>query len=402
MRILMLGWELPPHNSGGLGVACYQLCKALSRKGADIEFILPYKADHGIDFMTVTAAHPQGVAEILKSGIAYDSFKYIFADGRAETHDIYSQVHMYEEAVAKLVQQREFDVVHAHDWLTFRAALRAKQTLGVPIVLHVHSIERDRAGGNAGNPLCREIEGISFMLADRIVAVSQHTKNMIIEDYGIPEDKIEVVHNSIDPEMFEPLDGDNTYRYLAEMKSRGYRVVVAVSRLTVQKGLPNLLHAAKEVVARAPKTLFLIVGSGEQYFELLSLSADLGIARNVLFTGFQRGKRWRDAYAIADLFVMPSISEPFGLTALEAVGYGTPSLISRQSGVAEVLRNALKVDFWDISEMANKITAVVQNDALRDTLHANSYQEYNRLNWNAAADKLLDIYEQHTRQGVTV
>jgi glycogen(starch) synthase len=311
-------------------------------------------------------------------------------------------VHMYEEAVAKLVQQREFDVVHAHDWLTFRAALRAKQTLGVPIVLHVHSIERDRAGGNAGNPLCREIEGISFMLADRIVAVSQHTKNMIIEDYGIPEDKIEVVHNSIDPEMFEPLDGDNTYRYLAEMKSRGYRVVVAVSRLTVQKGLPNLLHAAKEVVARAPKTLFLIVGSGEQYFELLSLSADLGIARNVLFTGFQRGKRWRDAYAIADLFVMPSISEPFGLTALEAVGYGTPSLISRQSGVAEVLRNALKVDFWDISEMANKITAVVQNDALRDTLHANSYQEYNRLNWNAAADKLLDIYEQHTRQGVTV
>jgi glycosyltransferase involved in cell wall biosynthesis len=391
----MLGWELPPNNSGGLGVACYQLCKALSKKGADIEFVLPYQADHGIDFMTVTAAHPQGVAEILKSGIAYDSYKYIYQDGHAEVHDIYSQVHMYEDAVARLVQEREFDIVHAHDWLTFRAALRAKQMSRCPIVLHVHSVERDRAGGGSGNPLCREIEGLSFMLADRIIAVSQHTKNMIIEDYNVPEDKIEVVHNSIDSSMLEPLDGDNTYKYLEKMRSRGYRVVVAVSRLTVQKGLPNLLHAAKEVVMREPKTLFLIVGSGEQYFELLSLSADLGIAKNVLFTGFQRGKPWRDAYAIADLFVMPSISEPFGLTALEAIAYGTPSLISRQSGVAEVLRNVLKVNFWDINEMANKITAVVQNDSLRDTLHQNSYQEFSRLSWNDAADKLLGIYDEH-------
>ncbi len=391
----MLGWELPPHNSGGLGVVCYQLCEALARKGADIEFVLPYKADHGIDFMTVTAAHPQNVTEVLKSGIAYDSYKYVFTDGHAEVHDIYSQVHMYEQAVSQLVFQRSYDIVHAHDWLTFRAALRAKQTLGCPIVLHVHSIERDRAGGQSGNPLCREIEAISFMLADRIIAVSQHTKNMIIEDYGIPEDKIEVVHNSIDPATVEPLDGDNTYKYLRAMQAKGYRIVVAVSRLTVQKGLPNLLHAAKEVIQRAPKTLFLIVGSGEQYFELITLAADLGIARNVIFTGFLRGKRWRDAYAAADLFVMPSISEPFGLTALEAVGYGTPALISRQSGVSEVLRNCLKVDFWDIAEMANKITAVVQNDSLRDTLHEGSYREYARLNWNAAADKLLGIYDQH-------
>lgn len=397
----MLGWELPPHNSGGLGVACYQLCKALTRKGADIEFILPYKADHGIDFMEVTAAHPQGVSEIQKSSGAYDSYKYIFSDGHSEVHDVYSQVRMYEEAVGRLIQERNFDVVHAHDWLTFRAALRAKQAVGCPIVLHVHSVERDRAGGNAGNPLCREIESLSFMMADRIVAVSQHTKNMIIEDYDIPADKIEVVHNSIDPEMFEPLDGDNAYRYLASMRRQGYRVVVAVSRLTVQKGLPNLLYAAKEVIARCPKTLFVIVGSGEQYFELLTLAANLGIARNIIFTGFQRGKNWRDSYAIADLFVMPSISEPFGLTALEAIGYGTPSLISRQSGVSEVLRNTLKVDFWDINEMANKITAVVQNDSLRDTLHQNSYKEFEKLNWNNAADKLLGIYRQHT-QGVTV
>lgn len=388
----MLGWELPPHNSGGLGVACYQLCKALSKKGADIEFVLPYKADHRIDFMTVTAAHPQGVAEVLKSGIAYDSYKYIFTDGHSEVHDIYSQVHMYEQAVAHLSFSRSFDVIHAHDWLTFRAALRAKQILRCPIVLHVHSIERDRAGGKRGNPLCHEIEAMSFMLADRIVAVSRHTKNMIVEDYDIPPEKIEVVHNSIDPGELEPLDGENSYRYLAAMRDKGYRIVVAVSRLTVQKGLPNLLHAAKEVVARAPKTLFVIVGSGEQQYELLELAASLGLSRHVIFTGFLRGKRWRDAYATADLFVMPSISEPFGLTALEAVGYGAPTLVTRQSGVAEVLSNSLKVDFWDINEMADKITAVVRNNSLRDTLHANASAEFYRLSWGEAADRLLSMY----------
>jgi len=305
-------------------------------------------------------------------------------------------VHMYEEAVAQLVFRRQFDVVHAHDWLTFRAALRAKQTIGCPIILHVHSLERDRAGGNAGNALCREIEGLSFMLADRVVAVSEHTKRLIIEDYGIPADKIEVVHNSIEPNELEPLDGDNAYHYLSAMREQGYRTIVAVSRLTIMKGLPNLLHAAKEVVARAPKTLFLIVGSGEQYFELLQLAADLGIAKNVLFTGFLRGKRWRDAYAAGDLFVLSSSSEPFGITVLEAIGYGTPALITRQSGASEVLQNVLKVDSWDIHEMANKITAVVQNDSLRDTLHTNAYQEFGKLSWSQAADKLLHIYQQHS------
>lgn len=393
----MLGWELPPHNSGGLGIACYQLCKALSKKGANIEFMLPYNADHGIDFMTITPAHPQGVTEIIKSGIAYDSYKYKYHDGHFETHSIYSQVHMFEQAVVQMVQKKAqtFDIIHSHDWLTFRAAVRAKQMTGCPVVLHVHSIERDRAGGGEGNPLIREIEATAFNVADRIVAVSQLTKNMISEDYGVPLDKIDVVHNSIEHDALEPLDDDNTYRYLSLMREKGYRVVVAVNRLTVQKGMPNLLHAAKEVVERAPKTIFLIVGSGEQYFELLELSADLGIAKNVIFTGFQRGKKWRDAYAIADLFVMPSISEPFGLTALEAIGYGTPSLITKQSGVSEVMRNCLKVDYWDINGMANKITAVVQNDSLRDVLHSTSLEELRKLSWNDAADKMLRIYRQH-------
>jgi glycogen synthase len=395
MKVLMLGWELPPHNSGGLGVACYQLCKALSSKGADIEFVLPYTAEHDVDFMRVSAAHPQDVTEVLQAGIAYDSYRYTHADGRIEWLDMFGQQELYERSVERLVDLLEFDVIHAHDWLTFRAALRAKQKSGKPLIAHVHSVERDRAGGNPGNPFVREIEGLSLMMADRVVAVSQHTRRMISEDYGIPQEKIEVVHNSIDPATVVPAEGDNAYRYLARMKAAGYRVVVNVGRLTLQKGLPNLIRAMASVVDRNPKVMLLIVGSGEQEYELLALAAELGISRNVIFTGFQRGKNWRDAYAIGDLFVMPSVSEPFGLTPLEAISYGTPALISRQSGVAEILNNALKVDFWDVDEMANQIAAVVGNDSLRDELHANSYREYVKLNWNGSADRLMELYRKH-------
>lgn len=395
MKVLMLGWELPPHNSGGLGVACYQLCKALSKKGADIEFVLPYTAEHDIEFMSINAAHPQDVEAVIKAGIAYDSFKYVKTNGDIEWVDLFGQSANYEQAVERIVKLAEFDVIHAHDWLTFRAALRAKEITNKPLLLHVHSIERDRAGGNDGNPMVREIEYTSMMLADKIIAISQLTKNAIIADYGIPTDKIEVIHNSFDLDGVQPLDSGNIYKYLTEMKQHGYRVVVNVGRITVQKGLPNLLRAAKEVVARAPKTIFLFVGSGEQDRELLELAAELGIGRNVVFTGFQRGKAWRDAYAIGDLFVMPSISEPFGLTPFEAIGYGTPALISKQSGVSEVLTNCLKVDYWDVNEMANQITAVVKNDALRDELHVNSLKEYERLSWNKAADRLLELYQHH-------
>jgi glycogen(starch) synthase len=397
MKILMLGWELPPHNSGGLGTACLQLCKALSKRDLDIEFVLPYQADHGIDFMEITAAKPQGVANVIRSGIAYDSYKYIKEDGSEEWLNIYDQQELYEHAVAQLVDEKEFDIVHAHDWLTFRAAMRVKEKRGCPIILHVHSVESDRSGQQGGgNPLVHEIEELALHLADRVIAVSQHTKNCIVRDYGVPADKIEVVHNSIEAGSLEPPSDDNTYRYLETMRARGYRVVVNVGRLTVQKGLPNLLRAAQEVIYRAPKTLFLIVGSGEQYYELIEMAADLGIGKNVLFTDFQRGKRLRDAFAIGDLFVMPSVSEPFGLTPLEAIGYGhTPALVSKQSGVSEVLRNCLKVDYWDIDEMANQITAVMQNDPLRDVLLEESQKEYRKLSWDGASEKIHGLYMQH-------
>lgn len=397
MKILMLGWELPPHNSGGLGVACFQLCKALAARGADISFVVPYTAEHQIDFMQIVAAHPQDAKVVLAAGSAYDSRTYIFNDDHQEVLDIFGQQQRYEHAVAKYVDtlDESYDVIHAHDWLTFRAALRAKQQTNLPLVLHIHSVERDRAGGSRGNPLVREIESTALLMADQIIAVSQHTKDMIVEDYDIPADKIVVVHNSIDQEMLIPLDDANAYRSIAMLKSQGYRVVTNVGRLTVQKNLVHLLYAAKEVIARVPKTIFLIVGSGEQYYELITLAADLGISKNVVFVGFQRGKQWRDAYAIGDLFVMPSISEPFGLTALEAIGYGSPILISKQSGVAEVIHNSLQVDFWDVHELANQITAVVRNDALRDELAHNAYNEYEHLSWEDSAVKLFGVYTTH-------
>jgi glycogen synthase len=398
----MLGWELPPHNSGGLGTACFQMCKALAKNGVDIEFIVPYSDTHdGIDFMTVTPATPFSAKYVLKSGIAYDSFRYVMPDGTIQEVSLMTQTERYEKAVEQMAELGEFDLIHAHDWLTFRAALRAKEISGKPLIVHVHATEFDRAGGKSGNPMVHEIEYMGLLLADRIMAVSQLTKDVICKEYSIPADKVEVVHNSIDIDSYEQLDPVNSYGYLTKMQKHGYRVVANVGRLTIQKGLYNLLLAAKEVIARAPKTIFLIVGSGEQYQELLKLSADLGIAANVVFTDFLRGKKLRDSFAIGDLFVMPSVSEPFGLVPLEAIGYGTPAMVSKQSGVSEVITNFLKVDFWDVNEMANQICAVVQNDGMRDELINQSYKEYCRLTWDNAAAKMINAYNRHLVIGAT-
>lgn len=401
MKILMLGWELPPHNSGGLGVACYQLCQALgSRDDVDLEFILPYEADHtDVDFMKITSASPIGVHEIIKTNSAYDSYKYRYEDGHEEWHDIYSQQALYEQAVARLAFSKEFDVVHAHDWLTFRGAMRLKEATGCPIILHVHSVESDRAGGGRGNPLVHQIEQQALHVADQVVAVSELTKQAIVRDYSVPADHIAVVHNSLDHLSMAPLSPRNSYEYLTLLKQQGYKIVTNVGRLTMQKGITNLLRAAQEVVARAPQTMFLIVGNGDQYHELIELSASLGIGRNVLFADFQRGKRWRDAFAIADLFVMPSVSEPFGLTPLEATAYGAPTLVTKQSGVSEVLRNCLKVDFWDTHEMANQILAVVQHDSLRRELTAGAYRELASLSWAKPAERITEIYRRFAIAG---
>jgi glycogen(starch) synthase len=397
MRVLMLGWELPPNNSGGLGVACLQLSRALSAAGADIDFILPHHPERNYNFMRVTSALKHGVNQVITTN-AYDSYRYILDDGSFFDVNTHDQQAAYAHMVGKLVKELGIDIIHAHDWLTFRAGLLARQTKNVPLILHVHSIERDRAGGQTGNPWVREIEATSMLLADHVIAVSQRTKQMIIDDYKIPADKIEIVHNSIDISDLEPLDEQNAYWYLTEIKQDGWKVVVNVGRLTIQKGLTHLINSAEEVVKRRPKTIFMLVGGGEQRDELLELAAERGIARNVIFAGFQRGKNWRDAYAIADLFVMPSVSEPFGLTPFEAAAYETPSLISKQSGVSEVFKNSLKVDFWDEHEMANKIVAVLNSKSLQDELIKNAWTEFQRLSWSSAAESVMDSYKRFSQK----
>lgn len=398
----MLGWELPPHNSGGLGVACYQLCQTLSKNGVDIEFVLPYQAANNIDFMKITSALPTDVNEVIRMGGIYDSYKFMKEDGQVEWHDIVSHSSVYEKSVEKLVAFSEFDVIHAHDWLTFRAALRAKAIKNRPLILHVHSIEHDRAGGKYGNPYVHEIEYMSLQVADQIIAVSNHTKNAIMREYQIPPEKILVIHNSIDSCNLPVIDEANSFQYLEQLKAKGYKVITNVGRLTIQKGLYNLMQLAKQVINFEPKTMFLVVGSGDQYFELIELAAELGISKNVIFTGFLRGKQWRDAFTISDLFIMPSVSEPFGLTPLEAAGYGTASLVSKQSGVAEVFNNCLKADYWDINKMTDQIISFIKNPGLQKTLSTNSYNEFLGMSWQNAADELTSSYNKHINEMVAL
>ncbi len=391
MRVLMLGWELPPHNSGGLGVACFQLCKSLAKNNVDIEFVLPYKTDQENDFMKIHSTTPMNYTKLKHHLNVYDGANYL------STHAVTSEQLNYENYVASKAQEKEYDIIHAHDWLTFRAAMKAKQATNLPLIVHVHSIESDRSGGESGNPMIRDIERLGLMMADKVIAVSQMTKESIAREYDIPLEKISVVHNSIDVDELGELDNDNVYEYIELLKSNGYKVVTNVGRLTIQKNITGLLYAAKDVVDILPKTLFLIVGDGDQYHELISLSAELGILQNVIFAGFQRGKKWRDAFGIADLFVMPSVSEPFGITPLEAINYGTPSLISYQSGVSEIYKNCLKVDFWDKDEMVNKIVGFLRNEGLAKTMRQMATEEIMSMTWDKSAKATIKEYSKHKK-----
>lgn len=396
MKILMLGWELPPHNSGGLGVACYQLSRALATQGVDIDFVLPYDAPHDIDFMKITPAMPIAAEKLANLGGAYDSYCYHCESDvceHATPKDLRGQQERYTKFVEQYLLQQNPDIIHAHDWLTFEAGMRAKQITGKPLIAHVHATEFDRSGEHHGNPLVHEIEYNALHMADRVVAVSQVTKDIIVREYNIPADKVMVVHNSIDPEDFADVSFAGSYVYLDEMKKRGYKVVVSLGRLTVQKGLRYLIQAAARVTSVNDKVLFLIAGDGELRDELIEQAAELGVAHNVIFTGFLRGQRWRDAYAIGDMFVMPSVSEPFGLTALEAAGTGNAVLLSKQSGVGEVLRSVLKFDFWDTDKLANYILAVAEQPVLQQTLMHNVQSEFSRLSWGDVADKCQALYK---------
>ncbi|MBQ2643483.1 glycosyltransferase family 4 protein [Candidatus Saccharibacteria bacterium] len=400
MKILMLGWELPPHNSGGLGVACLNMARALAGQGADIDFVVPYEAEHPeIKFMKVlSATHLDPIYRY--GGGAYESLKLlekiIPSLNKEELLSIRDVQKSYCDFVEKYLTEFKPDIVHAHDWLTYEAGVLAKKNFGIPLVAHVHATEFDRAGMRMGNPLIHEVEREGLMLADQIIAVSETTKRIIHDKYHIPLSKIHVVYNSLD-ENYEKSDynfDQDAYGYLRKLKTTGYTVVSTVGRFTIQKGLHNLMRAAALAISKNPKLIFVFAGDGEERNELVSLAADLGISKNVIFTGFIRGKKLRDIYSISDIFVMSSISEPFGLTALEAAHHGDVLILTKQSGVSEIIWSALKYDFWDEKKLADQIIAVSQNSALRETLQHNVKREYHKISWDQVAKKCLKIYNK--------
>lgn len=396
----MLGWELPPHNSGGLGVACLNMARALATQGADIDFVVPYEAEHPeIKFMKVLSA--TRLDPIYRyGGGAYSSLqileKIIPTVDKEKLVSIRDVQKSYCEFVEKYLMEFKPDVVHAHDWLTYEAGVLAKQKFNLPLIAHVHATEFDRAGMHYGNPLIHEVEREGLVLADQIIAVSETTKRIIHEKYHIPLSKISVVYNSLD-ENYDTAKytfNHNAYNYLKNLKTAGYTVVSTVGRFTVQKGLHNLMHAAAMALSKNPKLIFLFAGDGEERDELINLAADLGISKNVIFTGFIRGKKLRDIYSISDIFVMSSISEPFGLTALEAAHHGDVLILTKQSGVSEIIWSALKYDFWDEKKLADEILAVASSPALKETLQQNVKREYHKISWNQVAKKCLKIYNK--------
>lgn len=384
----MLGWELPPHNSGGLGVACYYMARALAVKGVEIDFVLPYSAYHpDTEWMNIHAAVPvkveTGVDERTVTTLAYSS-------SYSDLRTLQSQ---YIDYVDNLVRENHYDVIHAHDWLTMEAGMRAKRISGLPLVVHVHATEFDRSGSESGNPLIHEIEYQGLMMADRIVAVSNVTKAIIVQKYGIPAEKIDVMHNAVDIDSLRNYEYDQrTYRYLELLREEGYTVVSTVGRMTVQKGLTQLVKAMARASERYDKLVLLLAGDGEQRDELLRMAADFGISDKILFTGFVRGKQWRDTYSVSDIFVMSSVSEPFGITALEAAHHNTALIITKQSGVGEVLHSVLRYDFWDVDRLADQLIAVATSQALSSSLRQNVAHEYARISWHDVADSCLRLY----------
>ena len=404
MKILMLGWELPPHNSGGLGTACLNLCRALSHKGVDIEFVVPYTAKHeGIDFMTIHDATP--VDPLFRfGGGAYDSLNIheknipvycsLEKNSAISIRDIQEKYCDYVEEYLAL--HDDISCIHAHDWLTFEAGMLAKRLYGVPFVAHVHATEYDRAGMHTGNPLVTEIEREGLMMADKIFAVSDITRSLIHDKYGVPLDKIDVAYNALDEKFLRsPYHYDqNLHHYIEHKKHNGYTIVSTVGRFTIQKGLEHFLHAARLALEKNDELLFIMAGDGEEKNELIELSAQLGISDHVLFVGFVRGQKLRDIYSMSDIFVMSSISEPFGLTALEAAHYGNALILTKQSGVSEVLKSAITYDFWDDRKLADDIVSISASSTLRDTLRDSIRQEYRRISWDDVADECIRTYKK--------
>ena len=386
----MIGWELPPFNSGGLGVASLGLAKALSEKGAKITFVLPRKLKLNYDFMHLLFANVEEAELLMSSYTTSHNLKQAFEIDDNETPwDYVNGALKFGESVGKVIKKTRFDLIHAHDWLAFPAGVMAKKTSGKPMVVHIHSTEYDRTGGHNPNPHVYKIEKNGMIIADKVLPVGGFMKNVLVNNYNIDPEKIKVVYNGIEENIT-----NNLPPALSMYKEMGYKIILYLGRITLQKGPEYFVWTAKKVLQYYPKVLFVVTGSGDMQDYMIGEAGRLGILENFLFTGFLRGDEKNRIYQSADLYVMPSVSEPFGITSLEAAANGTPVLMSKQSGVSEIFSNALKADFWDIDEMANKILAVLNYDALHNDLINESGKEIKNFTWGKSADEVMEIYKQ--------
>jgi len=439
MRVFMLGWEFPPFISGGLGTACYGLTKAMSSIGTDIMFVLPRPVstpfsthvrlvsprvgsplavpstefrldefDH-VTFRTVNAAltSPYNTPADYKKESADSSKSYDTTEISAEADatraavgrlppanpasspyggDMFAEIQRYALLASEIARHESFDVVHAHDWMTFPAGLSVAALKGVPLVVHVHSTEFDRSGLSVDQRIY-DIERRGMHGAIKVIAVSYLTKNQVTHQYGVDPAKVEVVYNAIEPNT----NGFDEEKYSIH---KDEKIVLFLGRITMQKGPEYFLAAAKKVLEVMDNVKFVMAGSGDMIRRTIEMAASMGIGHKVLFTGFLRGPDVEKVFKMADLYVMPSVSEPFGIAPLEAMSHDVPVIISKQSGVSEVLTHALKVDFWDVNEMANKIIAVLKHPPLASTLRQHGSFEVRRLSWVDAARQCVQVYEQ--------
>jgi glycogen(starch) synthase len=387
MRILMFGWEFPPFSSGGLGTHCYGLTKALHDQGHEITFVMPSTdSDIKPGFLKIIQA---GRDKLIKIGSWLAPYKPsllgIKGKGGKEAYgwNFFQEVQRYTTLAVEAIKDEVFDVIHCHDWMTFPAGIKAKEMTKKPLVVTVHSTEHDRTANLSLNSWISHVEWDGMFHADRVITVSNYMRERIFERYNVPKEKIDVVYNAVDADNYSnekiSVNLDN-------------RLVLFLGRVTIQKGPDYFLEAAYRVLKKRKDVTFVVAGKGDMLPQMINKSIRMGISDNVVFTGFVPSIE--KYYRSADLYVMPSVSEPFGITALEAMACGTPVIVSKQSGVSEVVRHCMSVDFWDVDELANKILGTLEYDCLRKTMSRNGHDEAHRITWNNVARDTAEVYKK--------
>lgn len=402
----MLGWEFPPYFAGGVGTVCYELTKGLRKKGVDITYVMPHGPEHvQSEHVNLLVADKElehlgiqthKVASTLTPYVSQDEYtRMLDAYGTAlmgKGSTIYGtnllqEMHRFAAAIQKVADHEVFDVIHAHDWTTVPAALALKQKTGKPLVMHVHITDFDKTGGEHADPAVYKIEHEGFHKADIVIAVSNLVKQRLVEKYYVDPAKIRVVHNAVEPT-------EHNLQVKQEQISPGEKLVLFLGRVTLQKGPDYFLDAAAKVARLLPHVKFIVAGTGDMLPRMIERASDLGIGNKVIFTGFVTRTEGDQLYQMADLFVMPSVSEPFGIVPLEAMQQGTPVIISRQSGVSEVLKHVLKVDFWNVDDLASKMIAALSYEHLHTMLQHHSTLEIQGFTWENPAQQCVDIYNE--------